>query len=269
MKKIVFPLVLALMALMPGHAQNRGEYRMSVVDSLVSKAIQADDTAMQQIHQGPEYYLQKVDAVYDRLKSEYLCSQVLGQFAYPACEDMEKYVVPYLKRITVDSLRKKVDDVLIKHRKEYGAIFPGQVAPDFTFTNEKGKIFKLSDLRGRLLLIDIWGTWCAPCIEEIPYLAKLQEKYKNNKNVLIMSVACDKESARDKWKAFLKKHKEITWTQYQVTYTGNKILDDFYHVIGIPRFMIIDKNGIIISSDAERPSFPEFNQYFENIVNKQ
>lgn len=266
MKRIISTLTLAALMVLPGLAQGNGEYRLSVVDSMVQKAVVEDPQAMTQYT--PELYLKKIDAVYDQLKSEYLYNQVIGFFRYPSCNDMTDFVKPYMERITVDSLRQKVEAALVKHKKEYGAVFAGQPAPDFTFRNEKGKLIHLSDLRGKLLFVDIWGTWCAPCIDEIPYIAKLQEKYKNNKNVHIMSIACDKESARDKWKAFLKKHKEMKWAQYQVTTEGNKILDDVYHVMGIPRFMIIDKDGIIIDADAPRPSFDTFNAFFDNIVNK-
>ncbi len=250
---------------LPGLAQDNGEYRLSVVDSMVNKALEEDPLIMSQYT--PELYLKKIDAVYNQLKSEYLCARVLEFFRHPACSDMTDFVRPYLNRITVDSLRQKVENALAKHKQEYGTIFSGQPAPDFTFRNEKGKLMRLSDLRGKLLFIDIWGTWCVPCIEEIPYLNKLQERYKNNKNVHIMSIACDKESARDKWKAFLKKHKEMNWAQYQVTAEGDKVLDDVYHVFGIPRFMIIDKNGVIIDAEAQRPSFETFNDYFDKIVN--
>lgn len=265
MKRIFSTLILGVLMALPGLAQDNGEYRLSVVDSMVNKALEEDPLIMSQYT--PELYLKKIDAVYNQLKSEYLCARVLEFFRHPACSDMTDFVRPYLNRITVDSLRQKVENALAKHKQEYGTIFSGQPAPDFTFRNEKGKLMRLSDLRGKLLFIDIWGTWCVPCIEEIPYLNKLQERYKNNKNVHIMSIACDKESARDKWKAFLKKHKEMNWAQYQVTAEGDKVLDDVYHVFGIPRFMIIDKNGVIIDAEAQRPSFETFNDYFDKIVN--
>lgn len=265
MKRIFSTLILGVLMALPGLAQDNGEYRLSVVDSMVNKALEEDSLIMSQYT--PELYLKKIDAVYNQLKSEYLCARVLEFFRHPACSDMTDFVRPYLNRITVDSLRQKVENALAKHKQEYGTIFSGQPAPDFTFRNEKGKLMRLSDLRGKLLFIDIWGTWCVPCIEEIPYLNKLQERYKNNKNVHIMSIACDKESARDKWKAFLKKHKEMNWAQYQVTAEGDKVLDDVYHVFGIPRFMIIDKNGVIIDAEAQRPSFETFNDYFDKIVN--
>ena len=265
MKRIFSTLILGVLMALPGLAQDNGEYRLSVVDSMVNKALEEDPLIMSQYT--PELYLKKIDAVYNQLKSEYLCARVLEFFRHPACSDMTDFVRPYLNRITVDSLRQKVENALAKHKQEYGTIFSGQPAPDFTVWNEKGKLMRLSDLRGKLLFIDIWGTWCVPCIEEIPYLNKLQERYKNNKNVHIMSIACDKESARDKWKAFLKKHKEMNWAQYQVTAEGDKVLDDVYHVFGIPRFMIIDKNGVIIDAEAQRPSFETFNDYFDKIVN--
>lgn len=265
---MVLTLVLTALSVLSGFAQSNGEYRMSVVDSMLQVAINSDPATMERMeNEGYDYYLKKIDAVYDQLKSEFLATQVLGFFQYPGCHDMTKMVQPYLDRITVDSLKQKVEAALAKHKQDYGHVFPGQPAPDFTFKNEKGKLFHLSDLRGKLLFVDIWGTWCVPCIEEIPYLNKLQEKYKKNKNVHIMSIACDKESARPKWLAFLKKHKEMNWAQYQVTTEGNKILDDVYFVYGIPRFMIINKDGIIIDSEAQRPSFADFDTYFEKIVN--
>ena len=200
----------------------------------------------------------------ERLKADVM----LQLFDMSGTYDPKSYLDYFLKYCKTDSLRQKVLSHYDEYVKANGHLFPGQPAPDFTFKNEKGKLIRLSDLRGKLLFIDIWGTWCVPCIEEIPYLNKLQEKYKNNKNVHIMSIACDKESARPKWLAFLKKHKEMNWAQYQVTTEGNKILDDVYHVMGIPRFMIIDKDGIIIDADAPRPSFDTFNAFFDNIVNK-
>lgn len=58
--------------------------------------------------------------------------------------------------------------------KKYGHLFPGRPAPNLTFTDTDGKALSLQSFKGQLLLVDIWGTWCAPCIEEMPYLAKLQ-----------------------------------------------------------------------------------------------
>ena len=165
---MVLTLILTALSVLSGFAQSNGEYRMSVVDSMLQVAINSDPATMERMeNEGYDFYLKKIDAVYDQLKSEFLATQVLGFFQYPGCHDMTKMVQPYLDRITVDSLKQKVEAALAKHKQDYGHVFPGQPAPDFTFKNEKGKLFHLSDLRGKLLFVDIWGTWCVPCIEEI------------------------------------------------------------------------------------------------------
>lgn len=143
--------------------------------------------------------------------------------------------------------------------------FPGAQLPNLTFTDTDGKALSLQSFKGQLLLVDIWGTWCAPCIEEMPYLAKLQDEYAARKDVRIMSIACDKKAER--WKAYLAKH-PTSWHQYLVTDAGNKMLDEVYFCEGIPRFIIIGRDGNIISADALRPSEKSFSEYFRKIVNQ-
>ena len=240
-------------------------------DALLEKVYQR--MKMDTIKTADQYYKMiypMIDmTVFNREYAERLKADVmLSLMDMMMTDDPKPYLDNYLNNCGADSLRKKVLSRYDEYLKTNSHLFKGQPAPDFTFTDKKGKLIRLSDLKGKLLFIDVWGTWCAPCIEEIPFIAKLQEKYRNNPNVMIMSIACDKESARPKWLAFLKKHKEMNWAQYQVTTEGNKILDDVYHVMGIPRFMIIDKDGIIIDADAPRPSFDTFNAFFDNIVNK-
>ena len=239
-------------------------------DALLEKVYQR--MKMDTIKTADQYYKMiypMIDmTVFNREYAERLKADVmLSLMDMMMTDDPKPYLDNYLNNCGADSLRKKVLSRYDEYLKTNSHLFKGQPAPDFTFTDKKGKLIRLSDLKGKLLFIDVWGTWCAPCIEEIPFIAKLQEKYRNNPNVMIMSIACDKESARPKWLAFLKKHKEMNWAQYQVTTEGNKILDDVYFVYGIPRFMIIDKDGIIIDSEAQRPSFADFDTYFEKIVN--
>lgn len=115
-----------------------------------------------------------------------------------------------------------------------------------------------------MVFLDVWGTWCAPCKQEMPYIAKLYEKYKDDKRVAIISVACDKKF--DVWKNYLQKHPE-PWAQYVVTPEGDKVLDDVYHVYGIPRFMLIGRDGRIIDADSARPSFGDsFDKQFSEAL---
>ena len=239
-------------------------------DALLEKVYQR--MKMDTIKTADQYYKMiypMIDmTVFNREYAERLKADVmLSLMDMMMTDDPKPYLDNYLNNCGADSLRKKVLSRYDEYLKTNSHLFKVQPAPDFTFTDKKGKLIRLSDLKGKLLFIDVWGTWCAPCIEEIPFIAKLQEKYRNNPNVMIMSIACDKESARSKWKAFLKKHKEMNWAQYLITPEGDKILNDVYHVQGIPRFIIIDKQGCFIDADSMRPSFEDFNDYFDKIVN--
>lgn len=172
------------------------------------------------------------------------------------------YLNDYLKQATADSLKVRAQEAYTKVKDKYSNIWPGKPAPDISFTDINGKRMSLKSLRGKILLIDIWGTWCAPCIEEMPFIEKLQQRYAHRDDVHIMSIACDKKA--DRWKAFLAKH-PTSWHQYLVTPEGDKTLNEVYYAIGIPRFIIIDKEGMIITPDALRPSEKEFIEYFERI----
>lgn len=200
----------------------------------------------------------------DRLKAD-LVTDIMKE---SISTDPEKYVNMVLQGVSADSLRQKVTNAYSECKKRYGHLWQGQPAPNIFFKDKAGKTLSLQDLRGKLLFIDIWGTWCAPCIEEIPYIKALYEKYKDNDKVLVMSIACDKQKDRQRWLNSLAKHKDMTWTQYQVTDESNKVLDNVYFVVGIPRFIIISPEGKIVDSDAPRPSFDNFDDYFAKIVEK-
>ena len=181
------------------------------------------------------------------------------------CTSDEKEVYSFfMDNCQVDSLREKVKSHYEAMVKKYGHLFPGKPAPNLTFTDKNGKQLSLQSFKGQVLLVDIWGTWCAPCIAEMPYLAALQKEYGSPKDVRIMSIACDKKA--EKWKTYLASH-PTTWHQYLITGEGNQTLDKVYFCEGIPRFIIIDKQGNIVTADAIRPSENGFGEYFRKIVN--
>ncbi len=181
-------------------------------------------------------------------------------------ENPVSHLEDYISTTPPDSLVSRARQSYDKVVAAYGRTYPGNPAPDFTFCDTSGKTLSLKSLRGKTLFIDIWGTWCVPCIEEMPFIEKLHLKYAQRSDVHIMSIACDKKAER--WKNFLAKH-PTPWHQYLVTPEGAQVLTDVYHVMGIPRFIIIDKNGNIVTSESMRPSEDAFAAYFEEIINKQ
>ena len=228
-----------------------------------------DKISQDTVVDGQDYFpvvLQTIDKLIpDDLWSERLKSQFAADMMeMVTSEDPLPFLNQYMAVSHTDSLQKKVKEAYDRSVAINGRTYPGKPAVNFTFTDVNGKTKSLKTLSGKTLLIDIWGTWCVPCIEEMPFLEKLQERYAQRDDVHIMSVACDKK--RERWSAYLKKH-PTSWHQYLITLEGDKILNDIYHVIGIPRFIIIGKDGRIITPDAMRPSDKDFNDYFDKIVN--
>jgi thiol-disulfide isomerase/thioredoxin len=115
-----------------------------------------------------------------------------------------------------------------------------------------GKQVQLKSLlKGKFTYIDVWATWCGPCCKEIPHLEKLVEKFKGNDKVQFISISTDANA--DAWKAKLAKDKP-QWAQYILTPENDKKFCTDWGIAGIPRFIMIDANGMIFAPDASRPS---------------
>ncbi len=77
--------------------------------------------------------------------------------------------------------------------------------PDYTFYDEAGKATKIADLKGKVVVMNIWATWCGPCVTEMPTLAKLQAAYAG-KPVEVVTVSIDSESSASKARLFIAQH---------------------------------------------------------------
>src|SRR5690625_8026171 len=105
----------------------------------------------------------------------------------------------------------------------------------------------LDDLKGKLVYIDVWATWCAPCLAEVPHLKQLTEDYKDQ-NITIVSMSIDPESDHEKWKKMVNE-KDLQGVQIFSDNDWNSQFVVDYGIRGIPRFILLDKEGYIISAD--------------------
>ncbi len=138
----------------------------------------------------------------------------------------------------------------------------GLEAPDFVAATREGEQVMLSDLKGKKIYIDVWATWCGPCIKEIPSLKTL-EKELHQENIQFVSVSIDTQEDKEKWSTFIDE-KELTGLQLLAKGDWNSDLATAYNIKGIPRFLLIDEEGKIISANAPRPSDPKIKETLLN-----
>jgi thiol-disulfide isomerase/thioredoxin len=140
----------------------------------------------------------------------------------------------------------------------------GKPSPKFVdYENYKGGKTSLDDLKGRYVYIDVWATWCGPCIREIPALKKLETDY-HTKNIEFVSISVDVAKSHGKWRDMVA-DKDLKGVQL---FAPNAFESDFvknYKIMGIPRFILIDPDGNIMNSNAPRPSSAEIRDIFNGL----
>lgn len=144
---------------------------------------------------------------------------------------------------------KAIETRLDKHFE----LAEGKNAKEFTAMDANGKIFHLSDLKGKIVYIDTWATWCAPCIAEFPHSKKMIEHYKDNEDVVFLFVSVDDNA--DKWKTFI-----AETNCPKGIHVNHKIRNhdpsmyELYRMSGIPHYILIDQDGKIKVNRGPKPS---------------
>lgn len=163
----------------------------------------------------------------------------------------------YRKFLVTDEQRKLVSDFVLTINKT-GA---GEPAMPFEGSTPDGKTVSLADFKGKVVLVDVWATWCAPCRAQIPHLKKLEEELHGT-DVVFMSYSVDKAKDLEKWKTMVKDGKMGGVQLIGSDAFKSPICVD-YKITSIPRFLVFDKLGRIVSVDAPRPSDPKLKELLE------
>ena len=123
----------------------------------------------------------------------------------------------------------------------------GKTAPDFEQPDTLGKTVKLSDLRGKYVLVDFWASWCGPCRAENPNVVKAFAKY-NEKGFTVLGVSLDQPGKKEAWIAAI--HKDnLTWTHVSDLKFWDNAVAKLYGIQAIPQNFLLDPQGKIIASN--------------------
>ncbi|PHS54728.1 MAG: hypothetical protein COB01_00915 [Lutibacter sp.] len=197
------------------------------------------------------------------ISNEFIKNSLLydnAKYSVTYTEDLETFYSTFKGLSTNETHKKEITESYNK----LIAVAKGQPSPKFVgYENYTGGTTSLDDLKGKYVYVDVWATWCGPCKREIPFLKEIEKKY-HGKNIEFVSISVDKAKDHGKWLDMVKE-KELKGIQL---FSDKDWESDFvkgYLIKGIPRFILIDPNGIIVSSNAPRPSDDKLIETFNEL----
>ncbi|WP_298709580.1 TlpA disulfide reductase family protein [Chitinophaga sp.] len=191
----------------------------------------------------------------DTLKGAYLTRNFSR---YNSLENFLAEAGPLEKFVATDRQRAAFDET----KKKLSTFKAGEPGYNFNYPDLAGKEVSLAGLKGKVVVVDMWATWCGPCKAEIPHLKKL-ETDMHGKDVVFVSISVDEEKDKEKWANFVQKE---SLGGVQLFASGWSGMTKFYGVNAIPRFMVFDKAGKIVNVDAPRPSQPELKSLIQTLL---
>lgn len=168
-----------------------------------------------------------------------------------------------LRRAGAPTLRQMEQAANNLGHDEHGPIAAGEKAAAFKLTDLSGDPVSLADLRGKVVFLNIWATWCAPCREEMPSMEKLYQRLHGNKGFVMLAVSQD-TSGRTEVASYVKKH----GYHFDVLLDPKNSVAEAYNVTGVPETFIIDGAGRIVAhhSGAFDWSQPEIRDALEELL---
>lgn len=198
----------------------------------------------------------------DTLKLKYLHT-VLQVFRYNGYTSGLEALKPLIEKNVKDCEKKR--EVLARY-KTYAHLAPGKLAPEFKLMDMNGKEHALSDYRGKVVVVDVWATWCGGCIQKLPYFLKMRDNYKGREDVVFLVISIDRKDMYNKWKFAHPRYNLMDITSL-IAHPQECTFSDDYNITGIPRYFVIDREGKIVNVYAPAPDSKRFDDLIKQTLN--
>lgn len=231
------------------YAQNFETYRNMILNEVMDEAYEKGGDTGMMTHALDILKNKKSNTLKDNLVNTLL-------FMFSPTDNLEIVKNDLMGLANTDKTKKAIVERYdkIKH------LVQGKPSPTFNYENFKGGKTALEDLKGKYVYIDVWATWCGPCIAEIPSLKKLEHDYEG-KNIEFVSISVDDKNAYNTWRKMVT-NKELGGSQLMADDNFESKFVQDYAIDAIPRFILLDPNGNIVSADAQRPSNENITEQF-------
>lgn len=162
------------------------------------------------------------------------------------------------KNLTKEIPDSNLQNALVKDFTNIKFTREGAAIPDVIFKDANGREVSLRSFKGKNIYIDLWASWCIPCIAEIPNLRKLEQEYKG-KNIVFISISLDEDK-----KAWIHKMKELNLSGIQLE-NGDSGFEKMMNIQGIPHFILYGADGKLKMYKAPRPGSTSIRQIFDSL----
>ena len=153
-------------------------------------------------------------------------------------DDNDQFKMAYLLKMTQEQMNQDIEEAM-KMQNDFEVKLIGKPFPDFRLTDLSGTTHTSENIKGKVVVINLWFTACAPCIHEMPELNKIVGEYKENEDVLFLAFALDPKSRVDK---FLKKYK----FDYNIIPDSQEYITKKLNPPGYPTHIVLDKNSNVV-----------------------
>jgi thiol-disulfide isomerase/thioredoxin len=151
---------------------------------------------------------------------------------------------------------KSYKDIVQSKYKKFNIVKVGKTPSDFEFKTTNGRVRHLKEFKGKTIVIDLWATWCHPCMQQKPVFAEIAEKYANKKNVVFLAISTD---SKEDWNNYVEDHKDKN--NLIVGNAAWSIVNKSFVVPTIPRFIVIDKDFKFSTPFAPMPSSDKLEKF--------
>ena len=172
--------------------------------------------------------------------------------------------------VAVESADFKARTFTVKERavSDYVLIEVRDGAPlqDFSFTDFDGRARKLSEFRGKHVLLDFWGSWCKPCVEDVPVMKEAYDKYRE-RGLEIVGIDFEMGNTSEKVRPFLKE-KDVRWVN-ATPESVRELVEDRFRVSAFPTLLLLDPKGVVIESRSPQLRGKQLMETLEKLFEKK
>lgn len=169
-------------------------------------------------------------------------------------------------------IEQNVADGQLKQRAlavfdKYEPLKAGHTAPLSELKSLDGKTSTFAKYKGKTIVVDVWATWCSSCLKKMPHFVELAKSYAHRKDVVFVLLSTDRNKAVDKYKSIMEKYADAPVKVLRADVEGGSSFEIDYNILGLPRYIVIDRKGKIANAFAPSPD-KDLQQLVEETLKK-